>query len=70
MVCLASLSRHYRAPRIETPSHTGGVSSEARERQQKREKDSRKGGVYASSSDADRKGRDRGIVTLHYFNMY
>ncbi|XP_041455370.1 pre-mRNA-splicing factor ATP-dependent RNA helicase PRP16-like [Lytechinus variegatus] len=51
------LKRHYRAPHLETPSHTGGVSSEAMERQQRREKESRKGVVYASSNNDDRKGR-------------
>lgn len=54
-----SKDRHYRAPRVETPSHTGGVSSEAQERQLRREKDSRKGGVFASSNDVDKKGRER-----------
>nr|XP_054748657.1 pre-mRNA-splicing factor ATP-dependent RNA helicase PRP16-like isoform X2 [Lytechinus pictus] len=58
------LKRHYRAPHLETPSHTGGVSSEAVERQQRREKESRKGVVYASSNSDDRKGRgSRGIDT-------
>ncbi|XP_071503561.1 pre-mRNA-splicing factor ATP-dependent RNA helicase PRP16-like [Diadema antillarum] len=56
----SSQERHYRAPRIETPSHTGGVSLEARERQERREKDGRRGGVFASSSSgADKKGRER-----------
>ncbi|XP_022094525.1 pre-mRNA-splicing factor ATP-dependent RNA helicase PRP16-like [Acanthaster planci] len=70
----SSHKRQYRAPRIETPSHPGGVSNAVRDRQRQREKDSRKGGVYASSSkeqegknrrdrerdrDRDRRDRDR-----------
>ena len=51
-------SRHYRSQLVETPSHTGGVSDEAREKQLRRldrEREGRKGGVYAES----RKGRDK-----------
>ncbi|XP_030831282.1 pre-mRNA-splicing factor ATP-dependent RNA helicase PRP16 [Strongylocentrotus purpuratus] len=55
----SSQERHYRAAHTETPTHTGGVSSEAKERQLRREKDGRKGGVYASSNDDNRKGRGR-----------
>ena len=51
--------RQYRAPRIETPSHPGGVSNAVMDRQKRREKESRKGGVYASSSSKDRERDDR-----------
>ncbi|XP_041375783.1 pre-mRNA-splicing factor ATP-dependent RNA helicase PRP16-like [Gigantopelta aegis] len=46
--------RHYRSAKEETPSHPGGVSSQAKERMKKhRERDR---GVYASTKD---RGRDR-----------
>lgn len=48
--------RNYRQSRIETPSHPGGVSSEARDRQKQRHKDR---GVYASSSSKDKDRRER-----------
>ncbi|EDO35622.1 predicted protein [Nematostella vectensis] len=50
--------RQYRSHLEETPSHTGGVSDEAREKQlrrMERERESRKYGVYA-----DTKGKDCG----------
>ncbi|XP_071785736.1 pre-mRNA-splicing factor ATP-dependent RNA helicase PRP16-like isoform X1 [Asterias amurensis] len=56
---IASQKRQYRAPRIETPSHPGGVSNAVMDRQKRREKESRKGGVYASSSSKDRERDDR-----------
>ena len=47
--------RHYRASRVETPSHPGGVSEEALERIQSRLKRDQKGlGVYATSKDREK----------------
>lgn len=50
--------RHYREPRIETPSYTGGVDSRARDKVRERERSGRDKGLHASSSK-DRKRRDR-----------
>lgn len=50
------LNRNYRPQRIETPSHPGGVSKEALERQHKRNKDKERG-VYVSSKEKDRKDK-------------
>ncbi|XP_031561491.1 pre-mRNA-splicing factor ATP-dependent RNA helicase PRP16-like [Actinia tenebrosa] len=55
-------SRHYRTHIEDTPSHTGGVSNEAREKQlrrQERERERRGQGVYAESRDKSDKNRDR-----------
>lgn len=60
-------SRHYRSHLVETPSHTGGVNEEAREKQLRRlerDRDGRRGGVYAESRTRDwdkeeRRTRDR-----------
>lgn len=52
--------RHYRSPRVETPSHTGGVSKEALDRQKRREKLSHKSGVYASSGGEKKRYRSKG----------
>ncbi|XP_055504934.1 pre-mRNA-splicing factor ATP-dependent RNA helicase PRP16 [Leucoraja erinacea] len=52
--------RYYRSSGAETPSHTGGVSEEFKERHRQRERDRREHGVYASSKDSDKeKKRDR-----------
>lgn len=61
-----SHERHYRSPRIETPTHTGGVSKEALERQRRRERDARRGAVYASSKDDDRRHKDRDRKSRDY----
>lgn len=51
------LNRQYRETRVETPSHSGGVSEKARDRLAERsEKDKR--GVYISSKDQKRERRD------------
>ncbi|XP_076470815.1 pre-mRNA-splicing factor ATP-dependent RNA helicase PRP16-like [Babylonia areolata] len=51
--------RQYRQPRVETPSHPGGVSSEARERMSKHQRD-RERGVYVSSKhDCEDRRRDQ-----------
>ncbi len=50
--------RHYRSARVETPSHTGGVSDEFKERRHRREERDKERGMYASSKDKDRH-RDR-----------
>ena len=45
-------SRHYRSGLIETPSHTGGVNEEIRDQQLRRlerDREARKGGVFAQS---------------------
>jgi len=56
-----SKSRHYRTGLVETPSHTGGVNEEIREKQLlrlERDRETRRGGVYAQSrtKDKDEKG--------------
>ena len=56
-----SKSRHYRTGLVETPSHTGGVNEEVREKQLlrlERYRESRRGGVYAQSrvKDKEEKG--------------
>lgn len=50
--------RHYREPRIETPSYTGGVDARARDKAKERERSGKDKGLHASSSK-DRKRRDR-----------
>lgn len=50
--------RNYRPPRIETPSHPGGVSKEAKERQHKRHKEKERG-VYVSSKERRKEEKDR-----------
>lgn len=48
--------RHWRSTKVETPSHTGGISNEARDRlieRLKRSKEKEKG-VYASSKEKDK----------------
>lgn len=50
--------RNYRPPRIETPSHPGGVSKEAKERQHKRHKEKERG-VYVSSKERHKDEKDR-----------
>ncbi|XP_075694621.1 pre-mRNA-splicing factor ATP-dependent RNA helicase PRP16 isoform X2 [Rhinoderma darwinii] len=50
--------RHYRAPRVETPSYTGGVNEEFLARNRQRERERREHGVYASSKD-DRRRKER-----------
>ncbi|XP_048461924.1 pre-mRNA-splicing factor ATP-dependent RNA helicase PRP16 [Rhincodon typus] len=56
--------RYYRTSGSETPSHTGGVSEEFKERHRQRERDRREHGVYASSKDNEKekkkeRSRDR-----------
>lgn len=56
-----SKSRHYRTGLVETPSHTGGVNEEIREKQLlrlERDRETRRGGVYAQSrvKDKEEKG--------------
>ena len=56
-----SKSRHYRAGLVETPSHTGGVNEEIREKQLRRlerDRGTRRGGVYAESKIKDRDDKD------------
>ena len=58
----SSKYRHYRSQQAETPSHTGGVSEEAREKQLRRldrDKETRKGGVYAESRKEKDRNNDR-----------
>lgn len=51
------LSRHYRETADETPSHSGGVSDKARDRQAERSDKDRRGIAY-SSEDRKRSHRD------------
>uniref|UniRef100_A0A670INN1 Pre-mRNA-splicing factor ATP-dependent RNA helicase PRP16 n=1 Tax=Podarcis muralis TaxID=64176 RepID=A0A670INN1_PODMU len=62
---LLSLSRHYRSARVETPSHTGGVSEEFWERSRQRERERREHGVYASSKEEKERKRDHGREREH-----
>lgn len=55
--------RHYREPLVETPSHTGGLSREAKERAEARHRKDRERGVFASSSKNSSKRDD----SKHYF---
>ena len=57
-----SKSRHYRSSLVETPSHTGGVNEEIREKQLRRlerDRETRRAGVYAESRVKERKDADR-----------
>lgn len=59
---LKSKSRHYRSSLVETPSHTGGVNEEIREKQLRRlerDRETRRAGVYAESRGKDKKDADR-----------
>ncbi|XP_068943829.1 pre-mRNA-splicing factor ATP-dependent RNA helicase PRP16 isoform X4 [Petaurus breviceps papuanus] len=51
--------RHYRAARVETPSHPGGVSEEFWERSRQRERERREHGVYASSKEEKDRKKER-----------
>ncbi|XP_048748658.2 pre-mRNA-splicing factor ATP-dependent RNA helicase PRP16-like isoform X1 [Ostrea edulis] len=54
--------RNYRQTRVDTPSHPGGVSREARERQEEKRQRDRDRGMHASSKDrhrGERRERDR-----------
>ncbi|XP_054856361.1 pre-mRNA-splicing factor ATP-dependent RNA helicase PRP16 [Eublepharis macularius] len=57
--------RHYRSARVETPSHTGGVSEEFWERSRQRERERREQGVYASSKEEKERKRDHGRERDH-----
>ncbi|KAF7244556.1 Pre-mRNA-splicing factor ATP-dependent RNA helicase PRP16 [Varanus komodoensis] len=57
--------RHYRSARVETPSHTGGVSEEFWERSRQRERERREQGVYASSKEEKERKRDHGREREH-----
>jgi pre-mRNA-splicing factor ATP-dependent RNA helicase DHX38/PRP16 len=55
-------SRHYRTHIEDTPSHTGGVSNEAREKQlrrMERDRERRGQGVYAETKERKEKNRNR-----------
>lgn len=52
------LHRQYRPSRIETPSNTGGVNKEFREKQHLRQRE-RERGVYASSKSRSENGQER-----------
>lgn len=57
-----SKSRHYRTGLVETPSHTGGVDEETREKQLmrlERDRETRRGGVYAQSRMRDKEKDSR-----------
>lgn len=51
--------RKYRAPQDETPTHTGGVDREAKERLERRLKRQRHDGYNSRRRDDDRDDRDR-----------
>ncbi|KAK2556809.1 hypothetical protein P5673_021016 [Acropora cervicornis] len=66
-----SKSRHYRSALVETPSHTGGVNEEIRDKQLKRlqrDRETRRGGVYADSRLRDRDGSHAKNDGKHYKN--
>lgn len=65
--------RHYRPPRIETPSHTGGVSDQVhaeRERRHQRDREGRKHGIYASTQHTSRSRRKDDDVEKHRYRHY
>ncbi|KAG8230357.1 hypothetical protein J437_LFUL000628 [Ladona fulva] len=51
--------RHYRELRVETPTHTGGITDEARRRLVEHMKRNKDRGITASSSKKDGRKRDR-----------
>lgn len=56
-----SKSRHYRTGLVETPSHTGGVNEEIREKQLlrlERDRETKRAGVYAQSRVKDKEEKD------------
>lgn len=55
-----SRHRYYRPNRVETPSHTGGVSIEFQQRLYSRQDRDREKGVYASSKKRNDKHQDHG----------
>ena len=64
-----SKSRHYRTGLVETPSHTGGVNEEIREKQLQRlerDRETRRGGVYAQSRVNDKEEKGSRIVKEGY----
>ena len=64
-----SKSRHYRSALVETPSHTGGVNEEIRDKQLKgleRDHETRRGGVYAESRLRNRDGKHAKNDRKHY----
>lgn len=59
----SSKHRHYRSKMVETPSHPGGVSNVYKEKKQqrdKRDREQRRGGVYADTKQG--KDKDRRMV--------
>lgn len=65
--------RHWRSPKVETPSHTGGISNEARNRQLERLQSSKnkdEKGVYASSKDNRRRSSSEERDSEMYRNRY
>uniref|UniRef100_A0A8C4SN17 Pre-mRNA-splicing factor ATP-dependent RNA helicase PRP16 n=1 Tax=Erpetoichthys calabaricus TaxID=27687 RepID=A0A8C4SN17_ERPCA len=52
-------NKDYRVTGSETPSNPGGVSEEFRQRHQKRERDRREHGVYASSKEDKKREREK-----------
>lgn len=58
--------RNYRQSRVETPSHPGGISREARNRQEEKRQRDRDRGLHISSKDKRRDDRrDRGKFLYH-----
>ena len=63
--------RQYRGKRVETPSHTGGVSAEFTEKYKEKKKREHEKGLHASSKDKHKhkkhKDKDRG---MEYNQLY
>lgn len=58
--------RNYRQSRVETPSHPGGISREARNRQEEKRQRDKDRGLHVSSKDKRRDDRrDRGKFLYH-----
>lgn len=62
------LNRQYRAGKVETPSHTGGVSDKARNRLLEHAAEKDKRGVYVSSKDRKRNRDDDRDNHRSYYN--
>ncbi|CAG9766149.1 unnamed protein product [Ceutorhynchus assimilis] len=63
-----SIGRKFRSPAEETPTYTGGVTKEARERLLEREKDKYKEkGVYATTKNKEREQDSRGYDDYHRY---
>lgn len=57
-------SRHYREKLDETPTHTGGVSREAKERMEERAKDKKRGLCVTSDQQKEKSDNNGKVSTI------